>query len=38
VNHRGGDLISLAAYLFRISQRDAALRVAEMIGIDPYER
>lgn len=36
VNHRGGDLVSLAAYLFRISQRDAALRVAEMIGIDPY--
>lgn len=35
VNHRGGDLISLAAYLFHIGQRDAALRIAEMIGIDP---
>jgi len=36
-NHRGGDLISLAALLFQISQREAALRVAEMIGINPYD-
>lgn len=35
--HRGGDLVSLAAYLHRLKQSDAALRVAEMIGIDPYE-
>jgi len=38
INHRGGDLVSLAAYLFRISQREAAVRIAEMIGVDPYER
>lgn len=37
-NDRGGDLVSLAAYLFRLSQRDAALRVAEMLGIDANER
>jgi hypothetical protein len=35
---RGGDLVSLAAYLFKISQADAALRIAEMIGVEPYER
>ena len=34
---RGADLISLAAYLFRLSQADAALRVADMLGIDPYD-
>jgi len=34
----GGDIIALAAYLFSLSQRDAALRVAEMIGVDPYGR
>lgn len=33
----GGDLISLAAYLHRLSQSEAALRVAEMIGVDAYE-
>jgi hypothetical protein len=34
----GGDLVSLAAYLFRIGQGDAAKRVATMLGIDVYER
>lgn len=34
----GSDLISLAAYLFNLTQADAALRVADMLGIDPYER
>lgn len=34
---RGGDLIGLAAYLFRLTQKEAALKVAEMLGIDPYE-
>jgi len=29
----GGDLISLAAYLHRISQYEAAQRMAEMLGI-----
>jgi len=35
---RGGDLISLAAYLHRLNQTDAAVRVAAMLGVDPYER
>ena len=35
---RGGDLISLAAYLHRLTQAEAAKRLAEMVGIDPYER
>jgi hypothetical protein len=30
---RGGDPISLAAYLFNISQVEAARRVADMLGI-----
>lgn len=34
---RGGDLISLAGYLFGLEPGDAARRVAEMLGIDPYE-
>lgn len=33
----GGDLISLAAYLFSIDQREAAIKVGEMLGIDPFE-
>ncbi len=33
----GGDLISLAAYLFDLDQAEAARRVAEMVGVDPYE-
>lgn len=37
VDRSGGDLISLAAYLFNLSQVDAAKRVAEMLGIPPYE-
>lgn len=34
---RGADLVSLAAYLFRLSQADAALKVADMIGVEPYD-
>lgn len=34
---RGGDLISLAAYLFALDQAEAARRVAAMVGVDPYE-
>jgi hypothetical protein len=37
VDERGGDLISLAAYLFNLSQVDAARRIAGMLGIDPHE-
>jgi hypothetical protein len=33
----GGDLVSLAAYLFGLRQSAAALRIAEMLGRDPYE-
>jgi hypothetical protein len=33
----GGDLVSLAAYLFRLSQAEAALRLAEMLGIDGHD-
>jgi hypothetical protein len=34
---RGGDLISLAAYIHRLDQAEAARRVAEMVGVDAYE-
>jgi hypothetical protein len=30
----GGDLISLAAYLFSIGQAEAARRIADMLGVD----
>lgn len=33
---RGGDLISLAAYLGDLDQKDAAIAVAEMLRLDPY--
>jgi len=34
----GGDLIALAAYLFRLDQAEAARRIAAALGIDPHER
>jgi hypothetical protein len=34
----GADLVSLAAYLFRLKQGEAALRVAHMLGADPYDK
>jgi hypothetical protein len=34
---KGGDLISLGAFLFNLSQAEAALRVAEMLGLDPHD-
>lgn len=34
---RGGDLISLAAYLFRLNNGEAALKIAEMLGINPHD-
>jgi len=37
IDERGGDLISLAAYLFGLNQAEAAVRIAQMLGIDPYE-
>ena len=33
----GGDLISLGAYLFRLRQGEAALRIADMLGIGRYD-
>jgi hypothetical protein len=33
----GGDLIALAAYLFHLSQGDAAAKVAGMLGITAHE-
>jgi hypothetical protein len=35
---RGADLVSLAAYLFKLSQAEAALKVADMIGVEPYDQ
>jgi hypothetical protein len=37
IDERGGDLISLAAYLFALSQAEAALKLAQMLGINPYD-
>jgi hypothetical protein len=34
----GGDLVSLAAYLHDLNQGAAAVRVAAMLGVDPYEQ
>ena len=34
---RGGDLISLAAFLYNMREDEAARNVAEMLGIDAYE-
>ncbi len=36
IDERGGDLISLAAYLYGLSQAEAALKTAEMLGVNPY--
>jgi hypothetical protein len=33
----GGDLIALAAFLFHLKQAEAAVKVAEALGIDPYD-
>jgi hypothetical protein len=37
-NDSGGDPVSLAAYLFGLSQADAARRLADMLGIDADTR
>jgi hypothetical protein len=34
---RGGDLVSLAAYLHGLKQAEAAKRIAAMLGIEPHE-
>jgi hypothetical protein len=33
---RGGDLVSLAAYVAALPQREAAVRLAESLGVNPY--
>ncbi len=33
----GGDLIALASFLHGLNQAEAALAVAEMLGVDAYE-
>jgi hypothetical protein len=33
---RGGDLVSLAAYIAGLPQREAALRLADCLGVDPF--
>ena len=35
---KGGDPIALAAYLFDLDQRAAALKLAAMLALDPFER
>ena len=37
VGESGGDLISLAAYLFHLKQGQAAVKIASALGIDAYE-
>lgn len=34
---KGGDVVSLAAYLFGLKQGEAATRLARMLGLDPHE-
>ncbi len=34
---KGGDLVSLAAYLFGLDQVEAASRVADMLRVSPYD-
>ena len=34
---RGGDLVSLAAFVTRTSQREACIRLGESLGVHPYE-
>lgn len=33
---RGGDLVSLVAYVQGLPQREAAIRLAESLGVDPF--
>ena len=36
-NDRGGDLVSLAAFVASLPQREAAIRLAESLGVDPFD-
>jgi hypothetical protein len=33
---KGGDLVSLAAYVAGVGQREAAIRLGESLGVDPF--
>ena len=33
---KGGDLVSLAAYVAGLPQREAAIRLAESLGVNPW--
>ena len=35
---KGGVVMSLGAYRFRLDQREAACRLAVMLGLDPHQR
>jgi hypothetical protein len=37
VDAAGGDLTALAAYLFHLTQAQAAIKIAAALGIDAYE-
>jgi hypothetical protein len=37
VDASGGDLTALAAFLFGLSQGEAAVKIAEALGIDAYD-
>ncbi len=34
---KGGDLVSLSAYVAGVNQREAAIRLAESLGVNPFE-
>lgn len=34
---RGRDLVSLVAFITGLNQREAAIRLAEALGVDPFE-
>jgi hypothetical protein len=38
IDASGGDLISLAAYLFHLKQGHAAIKIADALGINAYEQ
>jgi hypothetical protein len=37
IQERGGDLIALGAYLYGLSQAETALKIAQMLGVNPDE-
>jgi hypothetical protein len=38
VEESGGDLISLASYLFHLKQGQAAVKIADALGVNAYEQ